>query len=387
MVLDLLELPGPGYDHAHLARFEEAVHLQRIGRLVGVERLVLECHVTQQLQRLDPLRAAEKSLLVGAVEHVAALLPDHRPEPPGRVLAARDRIAGADDVLARVRELLGHRAVVAPRPVRLGRRDAGRLEHLLVVDDREVVDHGGEADDLRADRRRAATRRIEAVPVEARRLDVLRDVDDLARLRHVRHVRAVHVGDVGVVVGADHGLQLLHHLVAVRAELVVHDDAGMRLVELRRRACGTSSAPSRSARARRVMSTGLYAAGRAPATAAVASSAPVMTTAMSGIFFNGALLGTQGRERAERVCDSTFARHPRYVRNQMPKIAFVGAGSVEFTRNLLGDILAFPGAGRVRDLAARHRPRAPRNRRVARATESPRRSARSRRSSASLEPP
>ena len=26
----------------------------------------------------------------------------------------------------------------------------------------------------------------------------------------------------------------------------------------------------------------------------------------------------------------------------MPKIAFVGAGSVEFTRNLLGDILAFP---------------------------------------------
>jgi alpha-galactosidase len=26
----------------------------------------------------------------------------------------------------------------------------------------------------------------------------------------------------------------------------------------------------------------------------------------------------------------------------MPRIAFVGAGSVEFTRNLLGDILAFP---------------------------------------------
>ena len=26
----------------------------------------------------------------------------------------------------------------------------------------------------------------------------------------------------------------------------------------------------------------------------------------------------------------------------MPKIAFIGAGSVEFTRNLLGDILAFP---------------------------------------------
>src|SRR5438128_2007041 len=27
----------------------------------------------------------------------------------------------------------------------------------------------------------------------------------------------------------------------------------------------------------------------------------------------------------------------------MPKIAFVGAGSVEFTRNLLGDILSYPG--------------------------------------------
>ena len=30
----------------------------------------------------------------------------------------------------------------------------------------------------------------------------------------------------------------------------------------------------------------------------------------------------------------------------MPKIAFIGAGSVEFTRNLLGDILAFPELAR-----------------------------------------
>ncbi len=91
------------------------------------------------------------------------------------------------------------------------------------------------------------------------------------------------------------------------------------------------------------MSTGFDAAGRAPATAAVASRAPAMAAAMSGIFFNGALLGGHGsRDGAERVCDSTIARHTRLVRNQMPKIAFVGAGSVEFTRNLLGDILAFP---------------------------------------------
>ena len=32
----------------------------------------------------------------------------------------------------------------------------------------------------------------------------------------------------------------------------------------------------------------------------------------------------------------------------MPKIAFVGAGSVEFTRNLLGDILSFPASPRAR---------------------------------------
>ena len=30
----------------------------------------------------------------------------------------------------------------------------------------------------------------------------------------------------------------------------------------------------------------------------------------------------------------------------MPKIAFIGAGSVEFTRNLVGDILAFPELAR-----------------------------------------
>ena len=35
-------------------------------------------------------------------------------------------------------------------------------------------------------------------------------------------------------------------------------------------------------------------------------------------------------------------RRPSTARNPMPKIAFVGAGSVEFTRNLLGDILSFP---------------------------------------------
>ena len=48
-----------------------------------------------------------------------------------------------------------------------------------------------------------------------------------------------------------------------------------------------------------------------------------------------------------------------------PKITFIGAGSVEFTRNLLGDILAFPELRRRRDRPPRHRRRAPRDRRPA----------------------
>ena len=46
----------------------------------------------------------------------------------------------------------------------------------------------------------------------------------------------------------------------------------------------------------------------------------------------------------------------------MPRIAFIGAGSVVFTKNLLGDILVVPGAARRRDRAARHRPRPARDR-------------------------
>ena len=45
----------------------------------------------------------------------------------------------------------------------------------------------------------------------------------------------------------------------------------------------------------------------------------------------------------------------------VPKIAFIGAGSVEFTRNLVGDILAFPELARRGDRAARHRCRAARD--------------------------
>ena len=43
-------------------------------------------------------------------------------------------------------------------------------------------------------------------------------------------------------------------------------------------------------------------------------------------------------------------------------IAFVGAGSVVFTKNLLGDILAYPELGERRDRAARHRRRPARDR-------------------------
>ena len=46
----------------------------------------------------------------------------------------------------------------------------------------------------------------------------------------------------------------------------------------------------------------------------------------------------------------------------MPRIVLVGAGSVEFTRNLLGDILTSPALRDVADRAPRHRPRAARDR-------------------------
>ena len=43
----------------------------------------------------------------------------------------------------------------------------------------------------------------------------------------------------------------------------------------------------------------------------------------------------------------------------MPKITFIGAGSTVFAKNLLGDILSYPGAGRLHHQPARHRPGAP----------------------------
>ena len=46
----------------------------------------------------------------------------------------------------------------------------------------------------------------------------------------------------------------------------------------------------------------------------------------------------------------------------MTRIVFIGAGSVEFTRNLLGDILTFPELADATIVAARHRPGAPRDR-------------------------
>ena len=46
----------------------------------------------------------------------------------------------------------------------------------------------------------------------------------------------------------------------------------------------------------------------------------------------------------------------------MTRIAFIGAGSVVFTKNLLGDILDFPALHEVRDRASRHRPGSARDR-------------------------
>ena len=49
---------------------------------------------------------------------------------------------------------------------------------------------------------------------------------------------------------------------------------------------------------------------------------------------------------------------------RMTRIVLVGAGSVEFTRNLLGDILSLRGAARRRDRPPRHRPRPAADRRA-----------------------
>ena len=64
----------------------------------------------------------------------------------------------------------------------------------------------------------------------------------------------------------------------------------------------------------------------------------------------------------------------------MTRIAFIGAGSVVFTKNLLGDILELPGAARGRDRAPRHRPRSARDRRGDGALRRARAAARARRS-------
>ena len=62
----------------------------------------------------------------------------------------------------------------------------------------------------------------------------------------------------------------------------------------------------------------------------------------------------------------------------MPKIAFVGAGSVDFTRNLLGDILAFPELAGSEIVLHDIDPERLETARVARATSRPRPSAPSR---------
>ena len=79
------------------------------------------------------------------------------------------------------------------------------------------------------------------------------------------------------------------------------------------------------------------------------------------------------RVDARRAADDHGLRAPAAPVHQRPharvdegvavtRVAFIGAGSVVFTKNLLGDILALPGAARRRDRAPRHRPRPARDR-------------------------
>src|SRR5690606_12156968 len=184
-------------DHADLVAREDLAEL-RVG-LVQVDRLVLDRHVAQQGERLDARLRVEGRLRAGLVEDLATVLPQVRPELPRRLLRAGDRVAVAVRRRRGVGELLGGRAEVVPRPVLGGVLDAGAVEDRLVVDERDVVDHGGEADGRLAGRLRRGTRGPgELLPADGRVGHLVGDVQRPAGVGELARPRAERVGDVRV---------------------------------------------------------------------------------------------------------------------------------------------------------------------------------------------
>ena len=122
----------------------------------------------------------------------------------------------------------------------------------------------------------------------------------------------------------------------------MHDDARVRLVELPDELVDRLLRRVRLGVPERDLDGLVQAAGRAPADDAVTSTAAAIAATMSGVFFTGRSSGSGSRAGSSLRLYNRADRRSVYARNLMPKIAFIGAGSVEFTRNLLGDILAFP---------------------------------------------
>src|SRR5262249_9186181 len=144
---------------------EDLVDPFAAGAGVEVERVRFSEFVDQS-ERLEARFAFVADLFAFRRDDFAAQLPDHRPDPPGRVLVTGRAPGGADHAGARVRQLDRVFAKFFPAPAFLREGDPGFFEELLVVDDGEVFDQGGDGTDLAFDRRRFARRLVELAPFE-----------------------------------------------------------------------------------------------------------------------------------------------------------------------------------------------------------------------------
>ena len=175
-----------------------------------------------------PAGRVERSLRPVGREELAARLPQHGEPTPGRVFGTVGDVRPSVLLLAGVGELLRRRSEVVPRPVGGRVRDSRRVEELLVVDQREVVDEGRHAVDLAPTRRRVPFERVEVVPVEARVVDLVGEIDDLRASGERSHRRAVLVGDVGRGSHCEIGERLLQGAVVAAVEQQLHLDLRMR---------------------------------------------------------------------------------------------------------------------------------------------------------------
>ena len=104
-------------------------------------------------------------MLVVRSQDVATSLPQHRQVVPDGVLRGVGGNRPAILALRGIGEFGCGRTEVIPCPGRRRRCQPGLLEQRLVVDDREVVDKGGDADNLVADGRGGPLTRVEVIPL------------------------------------------------------------------------------------------------------------------------------------------------------------------------------------------------------------------------------